>query len=145
MSRSYCHAMIRYLAVMLFVGLLNSISSAEDKFAVCSAPEPPKAADKCLDNLLKAFAETDYDAYTRDAEEAMKKSLSKGEFERATKATTALFGAIKSRTYLGSLKKQGYIVHLWKARFSSSEDDVLIKLSLTPDESRPQVGGFWLQ
>ena len=46
-----------------------------------------------------------------------------------------------STEYLGSLRKLGYTVHLWKITFKDEGDDVLCEVSL----KEQKVGGFFLR
>jgi len=130
-------------SMILILGLVGTSALADTVGS--SDAQIEKTADPILDNILKGMAEADFDAYVRDFGEAVRNVIDKDGFHKSLKATKALFGQYKSRTYLGFFNKRKMTVVLWKARFDGTDDDVIIKLVLSKNGDKIEVGGLWFQ
>lgn len=133
----------RLFAAMCFVlscaGFCQAEPLGNDKAAI------QKTAEPILENVLKAMAAGDHAAYIRDFDETMRKFSGQEDFDKAVKATKTLLGDYQSREPLGFLTVKNMTVVLWKARFSESADDLLIKLTLTKNSDKVLVSGLFFQ
>ncbi len=102
-------------------------------------------AEPLLDNILEAFAENDYEKYSKDFDATLKESISEKKFFEVDEHFEGALGNYLSREYLGHLVKGKMSVVLWKARYDRSEDDVLIKLVVSKREDKYLVTGLWFQ
>ena len=131
------------LPLGLLLALFPCLASAEPLAG--SDAEIRETADPILDNILEGIAGADHAAYVRDFDATMRKASGEKAFARVVKMTEAALGEYESREYLGYLERGGMTLLLWKARFSESDDDVLVKLVLNREEERTEVSGLWMQ
>jgi len=102
-------------------------------------------AEPVLDNILEGLRTDDCCRYLQDFDETLKESISERQFLDTDRKIENSIGNYQSREYLGFLTKGQMTVILWKARFDTSEDDVLIKLVISKREDRYLVTGLWFQ
>ena len=102
-------------------------------------------AEPILDNILEAFELNDYLRYSRDFDATLKESVSEKKFVEVDRYFQDSLGDYQSREYLGFVVKGKMSVVLWKARYSNSEDDVMIKLVVSKRGGECLVTGLWFQ
>jgi hypothetical protein len=100
-------------------------------------------ATDTLRGILKGIAEGDYELYSRDFSENMKRGQSRDEFLQLQRKFQRSLGKFKSMDYLGYYLQYGDSITLFKARFTREKHDVLIKLVLDGKASHPVVTGLW--
>ena len=136
--------MRKALVLILFVtGLIVSPALAapvgQDDAHVQSLAAP------VLDNLLAGMQEMDYAKYSRDFESVMAEAMTEEKFKSMQAQLNKSFGNCTGKTYLGFIDKGDMTMTLWKARFSATTDDVLIKLILTRRGPKVSVVGLWFE
>jgi hypothetical protein len=102
-------------------------------------------ADPILDSLLKGFDTGNYELYSKYFDDTLKDMVSKQKFLQTRDKIFKSIGKFESRSYLGFLRHGKATVVLWKAKFSKSPDDVLIKLVLSRRGDQVKVLGLWFQ
>jgi hypothetical protein len=93
--------------------------------------------------IIQGIAEGDFDKYATDFSEAMRKAVNRETFLLLQKNLQKKVGKFQSMEYLGSYVQEGDIITLFKARFSKTKDDVLVKLVLDHHKPAPRVTGLW--
>lgn len=102
-------------------------------------------AEPILDNILEAFELNDYLRYSKDFDATLKEAISEKKFVEVDRYFQDSLGDYQSREYLGFVVKGKMSVVLWKARYSNSEDDVMIKLVVSKRGDECLVTGLWFQ
>jgi hypothetical protein len=107
--------------------------------------EVKQIADPIMDSILQAMANDDYAQYTKDFDQQLKAVLSKNRFIAKRKEIYDWVGSYLYREYLGFTNTQGVTVIFWKATFDKTQDDILIRLTLTQDKGKYLVKGLFYQ
>jgi hypothetical protein len=132
-----------FILVVSWTFLLSSVVYAEpvgDDIATVK-----KVAEPLLDNVLKAMEAGDFAAYTRNFDETMRKVSDEADFKRANAIIKMLMGSYQSRELLGFLTQKQLTIVLWKARYSDTKDDVLVRLVLSKNDDKIEISGLWMQ
>jgi hypothetical protein len=87
------------------------------------------AANARLEALVSAWNRASFEDYCGHFTQSLVDHYNPSYFNRIWSQC----GQWVSNTYLGCLKQGRHCVHLWRARFESSENDVLFSLTLTAD------------
>ncbi len=87
---------------------------------------------KTLENMLQAIQHGSREAFLKDANEDMKQALTAETFDKAVATYKPLLKYKYTLTYLGSLRKNGYTVYLYRMRLNDvvNLDDFLTSLSM---------------
>ena len=96
-----------------------------------------------LNSILKGIATKDYDLYAKDFSDKMKRAQTEENFLKLCQSIEDSLGQLKSTEYLGYYRAEGDIISLFKAGFSKTDDDVLIRLVLDFKNQKEQVAGLW--
>ena len=102
-------------------------------------------ADPILSNLLAGFNEGNYAKYSRDFSPTLLEAISPKKFKRVRAKILKEIGKYQSRQYLGFYQVNRTTVVLWKGRFASTGNDVLIKLVVSKRKDKNLVVGLWFQ
>jgi hypothetical protein len=102
-------------------------------------------ADPIMDNILQGMANDDYLQYTKDFDQQLKAVMSKQRFIAKRKEIYDWVGGYLYREYLGFTNTQGSTVVFWKGTFDRTEDDILIRLTLTKENGVYSVKGLFYQ
>ncbi len=106
------------------------------------AEEKQKLAEPILENLLKAMKEDSYKEYCKDFTQGLKDNVTEKDFKFRNDKMLDEIGEFKSKEFLGVLNKKLFDVFIWKAKFSKSDDDQIIRLFLISDENKYKVYMF---
>jgi len=111
---------------------------------VCAAPawaEDDVGARAIFDKMLAAQDAKDYESFLADADDQLKGSLTRGNFEQSSDILRAdAAGGPREVTFLGELNQNGYEIYLYRLRFKTG--DLLGPLTLDKDG---KVAGIWLK
>jgi hypothetical protein len=99
-------------------------------------------AEVILDKMLNGITKDNYGLYSSNFFKGLKEQMPEKTFKDFRSNLTKDMGEYKSRTYIGMLNKKLFDVFIWKVKFSNSEDDCLIRLTLVEDEGAYKVLGF---
>jgi ABC-type oligopeptide transport system substrate-binding subunit len=99
-------------------------------------------AESILERMMKGINKEDYSLYSGNFFKGLKDQFPEKGFKEFRNELKKDMGEYKSRMYLGALNKKLVDVFIWKAKFSNSEDDCLIRLTLIEDEGVYKVLGF---
>lgn len=100
----------------------------------------PVAVGQTFDLMMDALKDDDYNAFISMGDPAFQHAISKTLFEEVAAQVGPRAKEGFKATYLDSLKRGRFTVHLWKIEFKNG-DDALAQLSL----QNGKVGGFLLQ
>ena len=97
--------------------------------ARAEAAAPPEA-QKVLKKMIEAIKAESYDAFLEDADAAMKKQLSRQQFEGMCGLYTKPLKKGYNLDYFGQLKQRGMAIYVWKVSVPGEQEDVLVSLAL---------------
>jgi hypothetical protein len=120
-------------ALLIFLLGLPPASARAEQTA---SPE----AEKLLVKLIEAVKAESYEAFLADADAAVKKHLSRQQFEGLCGLYTKPLKKGYALEYLGQLKQHGFTVYLWKLTGVDATEDILVKLAVKDGK----VGGVWV-
>ena len=83
----------------------------------------------------------DYDGFVSVCDNTMKAAITKTQLEAVSKQIAPRAKDGYDADYLGELNQHGFAVNLWRLRFKSGGDDVLVTLSVKDGKA----GGFYLK
>ncbi len=102
-------------------------------------------AEPILEGILEGFKNDDYAVYSKNFDATLREAVTERRFHETDAQITSSMGECTGREYLGFLHKGKMTAVLWKATFSRTEDDILIKLVLSKRGDQYLVTGLWLQ
>jgi hypothetical protein len=89
-------------------------------------PDNEMTANARLEALVAGWNQASFDAYAADFTQRLVDHYNPSYFARIREQS----GKWMANQYLGCLKQGGHYVHLWRARFENSANDVLFSLTL---------------
>ncbi len=98
-----------------------------------------------LDNILEAHEKKKYDLFIRNLQQEMREKISEKQFHLAAKETHKRLGQYQNRQFLAGLRRDDRPMLVWKAKFSRSENDILMTLVLDQQDSEVVVNWFWVE
>ena len=104
------------------------------------AADPDPSTQGIFKTIMSATVSNDYDGFVSVCDDTMKAALSKTQLEAVSKQIAPRAKDGYDADYLGELNQKGFAVHLWRLRFKSGGDDVLVTLSVKDGKA----GGFYL-
>ena len=104
--------------------------------------EKVNLADPILERMMNGINKDDYSLYSGNFFKGLKDQFSEKDFKDFRAELNKDIGEYKSKTYLGVLNKKLVDVFIWKAKFSNSDDECLIRITLIEDEGIYKVLGF---
>jgi hypothetical protein len=114
------------------------------------APDSPPTGDTLaaeapdvLNGIMNGLAEGDYDLYSRDFSQTLRREISREDFLTLQRKIQKRLGKMKILDRLGHYVQQGEVIVLFKARFGKERDDVVIKVVLDGKQPGPVVTGLW--
>jgi len=129
--------MMKTIGSLIVVFLLTLAFSA----APARAQEAPPEAKEAMLAMITAIIEQNRSAFVANATDELKEGLTEEAFtEVVEQISPVLKKGFKTR-YLGSMKQQGFHVHLWVLTIRGEEDEMLGTLSM----KNGAVGGFYLE
>ena len=134
---------IVYVIFLLLISFSNTVT--QEEVIGNTNQEVRTIATPILDNILDSIKTDNYVKYVKDFDETMKEAMSETMFVASNQQIQLLFGKYLSRDYLGFLKRGSMTVVLWKARYDKTENDVLIKLTLSKRGDKSLVTGLFFQ
>jgi hypothetical protein len=81
---------------------------------------------------------------SRDFDDTLKETLPESKFASTQKQINAAYGKLKSKKYLGFIKKEKMSQVFWKGKFKKTGEDVLIQLVCSKKSGKIYINGLWL-
>ena len=101
-------------------------------------PQQPEATMRSMLAAIQANSLTDFDA---PADETVKAAMTQQILDKMNQQLTPRFKQGYIVVGMGSLKKEGALVYLWKLEFKDEGDDVLVTMAVKDGK----VAGFYLR
>ena len=102
--------------------------------------------EEALNNLLPlvnlvidAHVEGDYEKFGSVCSKRFLSQVTKDNFDRANQHFQPQMGAIIAKTLLTAIKQRGQTVLVYVAKFSNTEDDVLIRIALCKENDQAKI------
>ena len=121
-----------FLSVILLTFFVTSAAVTE---------EEPAAEKAMMTQLLQALSQDNYEDFISNGTEQFKNGITKSAFDSVVQQLGSLIQGGYKAEYLSQMAQQGYISHVWKISYETSEENTLAKLVVADKK----VAGFWLQ
>ncbi len=102
-------------------------------------------ANPVLNRILTGIKENNYKIYSSDFSDTVKNAVTPKKFTADNEQIEKALGSYLSREYLGYLCVNNMNVVLWKAHFSKTSNDVLVKLVLSRIDGKVAVMGLFFE
>lgn len=109
-----------------------------------SVDEAKKFADPITENILQAMNDDNYSRFSQDFDEQMKAALNETQYKNTIPAIKAKIGKYLSKEFVSVENKDGYLVVIYKARFSQETGDVIVRSVFSDRNGKKYISGFWL-
>lgn len=106
-----------------------------------SFAEPQAEPETLMKKMMEATKNGSYEQFLSDCDQKMKANLTKQMFEGVSGMLAPRLKQGWKQVYLGKLRQQGNIVHLWRLEFADGKDDHLVRMSLKDGK----VSGIFVQ
>lgn len=132
---------IAALAVVCLAAALVSAQTAPATDAACASARPtaPAPATQTFNTMMHAIKDGDYQAFISMGTPAVQHAISKTLFETVAAQVNPRERQGFKSVYLGSLRKHGLTLYVWKIEFKTG-DDTLAQMTL----DNGKVAGFFL-
>lgn len=89
--------------------------------------------------VIDAHVEGDYEKFSSVCSKRFLSQVTKDNFDRANQHFQPQMGAIIAKTLLTAIKQRGQTVLVYVAKFSNTEDDVLIRIALCKENDEAKI------
>ena len=101
-----------------------------------SAAEADKEDKDIFGKLITAIVQADYDSFVEDGDDSFKQKMTKDQFDAAARQLSQRLNAGYQASHLGTLKKGGGHLSLWRLTFKDVEEEALVTLSVKDGKVR---------
>lgn len=101
------------------------------------------SAEPITENILIAINEENYEKFSRDFNEDMKKALDESKFKQLTSMLKNKIGTYSSKEFW-KVDKGKLITVFFKAKYDKESGDVIIRSVLSEENDKYKVAGFFL-
>lgn len=124
------------IPILLLSGCSGSNQAARQKLA--------GTADPAVENLMQGLNEGNYEKFSKDFDDTMKKSFSESAFKETDELIKQKIGNYVSKSFWKTQKNGKYTVFFYRCKFDNEPGEVLATISIDLTGSKPLVGGFYL-
>ena len=157
MSRRFTGIIVGLLASALLAGCLTTKPSDADKDKAEKKDEKPlletlrpsltetekiNLAEPIVDKMLRGINKDDYALYSDNFYKGLKDQIKEKDFKALNDDLKKQIGEYKSRKFMDILNKKLVDIFVWKAKFTKTDEDVMIRLFLIEDEGKYKVSSF---
>ncbi len=107
-----------------------------------SETEKVNLADAIVERMLAGINKDNYGLYSENFFKGLKDQVKEKDFKVINADLKKQIGEYQSKSYMGMLNKPMVDVFFWKAKFSNTKDDVLIRLFLIEEDGKYKVSSF---
>ena len=104
--------------------------------------EKVNLAEAMVDRMLNGINKDDYALYSGNFFKGLKDQVKEKDFKALNDDLKKQIGEYKSRKFMDILNKKLVDIFLLKAKFTKTDEDVLIRLFLIEDEGQYKVSSF---
>jgi len=101
-------------------------------------------AEPIVDGILKAQDNGDFDAFCSYFEGALKQNITAQDFQKNQQNIQNSMGNLRAKTFVTSLKRDGLLGLVFKCKFSKSEDDFMVTITLNDSADPLKATGIWI-
>jgi len=98
-----------------------------------------------VDKALIAHQEGNYQDYVSIITNELAEKVTEESFIRAHKEIAPQLGKLQSKSFLASLKRDANPMLLFSAKYSGTEDDILINVTFRNDTQPPKIDWLWIE
>jgi hypothetical protein len=95
-----------------------------------------KVANPIMDNLMDASTSGDFERHVRDFSERIKEKFTKEEFQNQCEEYRSKWGVFTDREFIGATTTNKFANIYWKQRFSETDDEYLVVLTLSQKDGQ---------
>ena len=138
MSKKLCALLV--LGIFIFLPIMTEPSQAQTKLGDDQIRQI--ATDK-ITSIMKSIESQNYDQYSKDFSEKMKSAQKPDDFMALCKKMDSSLGKLDSIDFIGYFIHGNDTIALFKAKYSKTGDDVLVRLVLDLNSPKQNVVGLW--
>ena len=128
------------LGILIFLPCMTGPGQAQTKLGDDQIRQI--ATDK-ITSIMKSIESQNYDQYSKDFSDKMKAAQKPDEFKSLCNKIDSSLGKLDSVNFIGFYVHGTDTVTLFKAKYSKTGDDVLVRLVLDLNSPKEQVVGLW--
>lgn len=128
------------LVVFIFLPCVIELGQAQTKI---SDDQIKKIATDEITSIMKSIESQNYDQYSKDFSEKMKSAQKPDDFLALCKKMDSSLGKLDSIDFIGYFIQGNDTIALFKAKYSKTGDDVLVRLVLDLNGPKQNVVGLW--
>ncbi|WP_448546475.1 hypothetical protein [Thalassotalea fusca] len=98
-----------------------------------------------VDKALVAHQEGNYRDYAAIITNELAEKVTEESFARAHKEIAPQLGKLQSKSFLAALKRDTNPMLLYSAKYSGTEDDILINVTFKNGTHPPQIDWLWIE
>lgn len=106
--------------------------------------EALQKAQPIVDGILKAQDEGDYDTFCSYFEGALKQNITKEDFHKNQQNIANSMGKVIKTHFVTSLKRAGLVGLVYKCKFSKSDDDFMVTITINDNSDPLMATGIWI-
>ncbi len=128
------------LGILAFMPFMIELGQAQTKI---SDDQIKQIATDEITSIMKSIESQNYDQYSKDFSEKMKVAQKPEDFLTLCKKINSSLGKLDSVNFIGFYVHGTDTITLFKAKYSKTEDDVLVRLVLDLNSPKQRVVGLW--
>ncbi len=101
-----------------------------------------EAGKQMIPSIIKGLSDDNYAIYSRDFDAKNKEYFNKELFQEAAKAVKDKLGDFEEITYVGTWTKGNYHIAMWKAKYTKSEDDIIMQMYIAKEDGTYKIAAF---
>ncbi|MDF2885183.1 MAG: hypothetical protein K0R54_5755 [Clostridiaceae bacterium] len=137
-SRIFIFAIIAAMISVLLIGCGEKLTEADVSYG-----------SAITDNILEGIKHKDYNKFTRDFSDTMKKAIPEQSFNSLADNLNTKIGDYNSKTFSGAAKNKKdnkeYTVVVYKAKYTKESGDVLITITFSDNNGKKAVDGLFFK
>ncbi len=101
-------------------------------------------ATPVVEGILKAQDAGDYEGFCSFFEGALKQNITKEDFLKNQQNIQNSMGTLEEKVFVTSLLRDGLIGLVYKCKFSNSEDDFMVTITINDKSDPIKATGIWI-
>ncbi len=128
------------LGFFLFLPCMTELCQAQ---TTVSDDQIKQIATDQITSIMKSIESRNYDQYSKDFSDKMKAAQKPDDFMTLCKKIDSSLGKLDSVKFIGFYVHGTETITLFKAKYSKTDDDVLVRLVLDLNNPSKKVVGLW--
>lgn len=101
-------------------------------------------ATPIVEGILKAQDDGDYEAFCSFFEGPLAQNVTKEDFHKNQQNIQQTMGKLKEKKFVTSMKRQGLLGLVYKCKFTGTDDDFIITITLNDSSDPLKATGIWI-